>query len=88
MSMLIVMSILKHRGAYFKYITYGNIFDFDVDSNGNMINHSYTLPYNYAAIEENHRHGIRIGYIQQERRILFNLDGLYVSKIEKLIKLH
>lgn len=70
-----------------KYITYGNIFDFDVDSNGNMINHSYTLPYNYTAIEENHRHGIRIGYTQQEKEGYYSTcDGLYVSKDRETYK--
>ena len=70
-----------------KYITHGNIFDFDVDSNGNMLNHSYILPYDYTPLEENYRHGIRIGYTQQEKELYYSTcNGLYVSKDREIYK--
>lgn len=69
-----------------KYITYGNIDDFGIDSNGNMINDSYTLPPYYTQIEENRRHGIKVDYTQQKKEGYYshNIAGLYISQEQNL----
>lgn len=65
-----------------KYLTYGNICDFDLDKDGNIINTAYMPPLNYVGIEENNRHGIKIDYTEQEKDGYYvdKYNGLYVSK--------
>lgn len=71
-----------------KYITYGNIFDFDIDENGHLVNHSYMLPYDYTPLDENYRHGLKIGYSQEEKDGYYSSysEGLYVSEEKESLR--
>jgi len=65
-----------------KYVTFGNIDDFNVDENGNIYNCSFRLPFGFTPLVDNYRYGIKIGYTSEEKEGYwsnFN-EGLYVPK--------
>lgn len=65
-----------------KYITYGNIYDFDVDKNGVFYNFTYSLPYEYTPLVDNYRYGIMIDYTRETKEGYYSnySQGLYISK--------
>lgn len=72
-----------------KYVSFGNISDFDIDSNGYLINDTYDLPhgynFEYTPLVDNHRYGIRIDYTQEEKDGYYSNhnQGLYISQYKE-----
>lgn len=63
-----------------KYLTFGNIDDFDIDETGHISNCSFWLPFGYTPLVENYRYGIRIHYTSEEKEGYSSdtREGLYI----------